>query len=359
MTIQIYSIGDIKKDLANVARLFESSDTLGGINSRHIKNLEEKFLHKCKRHSVFVNSCTNGIYLALKKLNLSGRFVIMPPITFFGIASAIIKAGGIPLYSRVDRYGLMDVSSILELTEKYSVAAIIPSHINNRYVDVSMLNDFNVIEDAAPAFGIKRLDGSCVVSDTVHTSVISFSYGKPLTAGEGGMIFTNSDAEWYRGQRYCGLDNLDGQYGYGSFNVTEPELKFSNTSLSAALVSNKLRSLEANLEKAKNIAKYYHSEFGDMQENDLYINGNHQTYVISSEYKNKIAQYLLEKDIKSYSSHRPVYWNSSFKNFSGALRYKATSENYFAKVLHIPCRHDLTDSEVNLIAETVKKAILE
>ena len=43
MTTQIYSIGDIKKDLQNVGRLFESFDTLGGINSRHIKSLEEKF----------------------------------------------------------------------------------------------------------------------------------------------------------------------------------------------------------------------------------------------------------------------------------------------------------------------------
>ena len=49
MTTQIYSIGDIKKDLLNVGRLFESSDTLGGINSRHIKSLEEKFKNKTGR----------------------------------------------------------------------------------------------------------------------------------------------------------------------------------------------------------------------------------------------------------------------------------------------------------------------
>ena len=357
MTIQIYSIGDIKKDFINLGRMFESSDTLGGINSRHINSLETKFLSKTKRNSVFVSSCTNGIYLALKKLNVTGRYVIMPPITFFGIASAVIKAGGIPLYSSVDKHGLMDIPSVHELLSKYAVACVIPSHINNRYVDVSSI-ETTVIEDAAPAYGMKRTDGSCVVSDTNNISVISFSYGKPLTAGEGGMIITNEDDNWYRGQRYCGLDNLDGQYGYGKFNVLEPELKLSNTAISAALVMNKMRSLETNIEKAKKIANYYNSVFGSMQENDLYQNGNHQTYVIMSESKNLIMQALENKGIKSYSSHRPVFYNDAFSKFNGALRYKASSEDYFSKVLHIPCRYDLTDNEVNLIADTIKEAFL-
>lgn len=355
MTTQIYSIGDIKKDLQNVGRLFESSDTLGGINSRHIKSLEEKFKNKTGRDSVFVSSCTNGIYLALKRLNLQNEYVIMPPITFFGIASAIIKAGGIPLYSRVDKYGLMDIQSVYELLEQYNVRVVIPSHINNRYVDTPKL-DVIVIEDAAPAFGMKRVDNSCVVSDTNNTSVISFSYGKPLTAGEGGMIL-GDDADWYRGQRYCGLINVDGQYGYGTFNVEEPELKLSNTAISAALVMNKMRSLEQTIERAKNIAKYYDSVFGKMQEAELYENGNHQTFVVLSGLKLAISQLLEKNNVKSYSSHRPVYLNDAFNNFKGASRYKATSENYFNKILHIPCRSDLSDDEVNLIANTVKQAL--
>lgn len=358
MTIQIYSIGDIKKDLANVARLFESSDTLGGINSRHIKSLEEKFTRKTSRDSVFVSSCTNGIYLALKKLELNGEYVILPPITFFGLASAIIRAGGIPLYSRVDKYGLMDMQSVYELLETYKVRAVIPSHINNRYVDLINLHDVTVIEDAAPAFGMKREDGSCVISSTTNTSVISFSYGKPLTTGEGGMIF-GSDGDWYRGQRYCGLVNVDGQYGYGSFNVEEPELKLSNTALNAAMVMSKLRTIEQNISKARDIAKFYDSEFGSMHDAELNINGNHQTYVVLSEDKQQIMEALLKKDVKSYSSHRPVYFNVAFSKFNGASRFKATSENYFNKILHIPCRSDLSDIEVTLIADTIKKALTQ
>jgi dTDP-4-amino-4,6-dideoxygalactose transaminase len=68
---------------------------------------------------------------------------------------------------------------------------------------------------------------------------------------------------------------------------------------------------------------------------------------------------LDENNIKSYSSHRPVYFNDAFSSFDGASMYKKTSESYFNKILHIPCRSDLSDDEANLIASTVKKALLQ
>lgn len=356
-TVQIYSIGDIKQDLTSIARMFESSDTLGGINSRHIKSLEDKFLKITNKESVFVSSCTNGIYLALKRLNLDNDYVIVSPITFFGIISAIVKAGGIPLYSRVDKYGLMDLASVEELCDLYKVKAIIPSHINNRCVDTRQLQSI-VIEDSAPAYGIKRNDGTDIL-DTPHISVLSFSYGKPLTAGEGGMILlNNTDSVWYRGQRFCGLIT-DGTYGYSSFDVVEPELKLTNTALSAALVSSKLRQFSSQRALSAKIASYYNSTFGSLIDSELNINGNHQTFVILSENRDRIQQALESNNIKSYLSHRPVYRNQAFSEYRGASGYKRTSDSYYGKILHIPCRHDLTDSQVNVIAETIKNTLCQ
>ena len=352
---QIYSIGDIKQDLNSVARLFESSDTLGGINSRHIKSLEDKFKRITGKESVFVSSCTNGIYLALKRLNLDNEYVVVSPITFFGVISAIVKAGGIPLYSRVDKYGLMDLASVDELCSTYKVRAIIPSHINNRCVDTRNL-ETTVIEDSAPAYGIKRDDDTSVL-DTKHTSVLSFSYGKPLTAGEGGMILLNTeDSLWYRGQRFCGLIT-DGTYGYSSFDVVEPEIKLTNTALSAALVSIKLKSYDSNQQQAAKIARYYDSEFGSYIDSQLNHNGNHQTFVILSEDRDKIMANLEAKNIKSYLSHRPVYYNQAFTEYLGAAGYRRTCDNYYSKILHIPCRADLTETEVNTIAQTIKNTL--
>lgn len=356
-TVQIYSIGDIKSDLASVARLFTSSDTLGGINSRHIKFLESKFEQITDKKSIFVNSCTNGLYLALRSLNLKNEHVAVSPITFFGIISAIIMAGGIPVYTAVDNYGLMDTDSVHELRKKYNIRAVIPSHINNRYVDVSDLSDSVVIEDAAPAFGVRRTDDTSVLR-TINTAVISFSYGKPLSAGEGGMIILNNtdDFEWYYQQRFCGL-SINGVYGYDSFNVLSPELKLVSTALGAALVNIKLKSFEDKMLLSKKIAQYYTSIFGHLIDSQLYENGNHQTFVLLSKNRDTIMQRLNKVGVKSYLSHRPAYYNTAFANYNGATNYKTSSESYYSKVLHIPCRYDLSDEQVMLIAETVKNAL--
>jgi dTDP-4-amino-4,6-dideoxygalactose transaminase len=355
MKIEIYSLNNIREDLMKISRLFESSDTLGGINSRHIKSLEDKFKRITDKESVFVSSCTNGIYLALKRLNLDNEYVVVSPITFFGIISAIVKAGGIPLYSRVDKYGLMDLASVDELCSTYKVRAIIPSHINNRCVDTRNL-ETTVIEDSAPAYGIKRDDGTSVL-DTKHTSVLSFSYGKPLTAGEGGMILLSTeDSLWYRGQRFCGLIT-DGTYGYSSFDVAEPELKLTNTSISAAIISMKLKSFNAEQIKNLKIAQYYDQHFGRYIDSQLNINGNNQTFVILSNRRDEIKTRLAENNIMSYMSHRPVYLNTSFSKFVGSDHYDKTSEEYFKNILHIPCRTDLTDEQVMLIADVIKRTL--
>lgn len=357
MKTEIYSIGNIKDDLSSISRLFNSNDTLGGINSRHIKFLESKFNKITQRNCVYMSSCTNGIYLALKKLNLNNNFVVVTPITFFGVISAIIKSGGIPLYTRVNEYGLMDTSSIQELKENYNIAAVVPSHINNRYVDLSNVINSTIIEDAAPAYGIKRKDGSSIL-DTPNTTVISFSYGKPLSSGEGGMIILNNNDcdKWYLEQRFCGL-STNGIYGYDTFDVIQPELKLTNNALSAALVTVKLKSFEEQRQRSKIIANYYNITFGHLLDSELYEYGNHQTFVLLSNKRDNIMDALDNIDVKSYKSHRPVYYNEAFKNYNGSENYISTCESYWNKILHIPCRYDLSDAQVSLIAETVKKSL--
>ena len=231
MSIELYSLGDIKQELTVLPKYFERLDTMGGVNNRHIPKLEQKFTHLAGRTATSINSCTNGVYLALKRLNLQNDPVFVPPITFFGIGSSIIRAGGIPVFTRTDKHGLMDVDSLVDHLDhswpgKAKVA--VACHINSRYNDIRPLQgQIDLIEDAAPSFGTKDPDGKCLIANSTNVSIISFSYGKPLTAGEGGMMFSDQDtAKWIRGHRYCGLENLDGQYGYGIFNVRDPDLSF-------------------------------------------------------------------------------------------------------------------------------------
>lgn len=357
--IQLYSLGEIKDELANLPRLFERLDTLGGINNRHIPALENKLSSFVGRPAVAVNSCTNGLYLALKALKLDNDPVLVPPVTFFGVGSAIVKAGGVPVYTDTDQAGLMDTSNIEQLVNQKFFGkkpkAVVPCHINSRWVDVTAIPDgIAVIEDAAPSLGTQTSDGKCIVRSTKNTSIISFSYGKPLTAGEGGMIFTSEDdVRVIKGMRYCGLDNMDGLYGYGVFSVTQPELKFPFHALGAMLVTQKLKTFNAQLERRRQIAEYFRSH-DRINEVPLYVNGNQLTYMIISSKRDVYKRAFDDAGIKNYFNHRPMMSFDAFKTFPRAMEASISANRYFDSVLHIPCRHDLTDIEVERIADTLK-----
>lgn len=365
MNIEIFSLGDIKEELSVLPRYFEKFDTMGGINNRHLPKLEKKLEQMTGRVASSVSSCTNGIYLALKQLNLNNDPVFIPPITFFGLGAAILQAGGIPVFTKVDKYGLLDVSSLIDHVEQVwpkKAKAVIPCHINNRYVNLQEIpQSLSIIEDAAPALGTTNKENKCIIADSKNTSVISFSYGKPLTAGEGGMIFSDdATAKKIKGQRYCGLDNLDGQYGYGKFEVSQSNLKLAYNGLSAMVVWEKLKKFDIQLQKRKSIAKYFFEKFGHLHEFDLYENGNQITHVLllkDSNQREKIKKKLTEVGIKSYQSHPPMFNFSAFKTFPGVPGYQETANSYYEKVLHIPSRYDLTDLEVEFIAETLQRTL--
>jgi UDP-2-acetamido-2-deoxy-ribo-hexuluronate aminotransferase len=359
--IDLFTLGPIKNELKSLPKYFMSNDTLGGVNNRHIPFLEKKFFDLTSRSASSINSCTNGVYLALKMLNLDNDPVLVSPIIFFGIGSAILKAGGIPVFSDVDQAGLMNLSqNQIDQIENFrlngkKIKAIIPAHINSRYVEIpSNLSSFAIIEDSAPAFGITKKNGRCLISDSSNISIISFSFAKPLTAGEGGMIFSNSTtADWIKAHRYCGLDKLSGPYGIGTFEVTDPDLKFPFNALAAMLISIKLNSFQIDLLKRRENAQLIESNF----KNDLefYNQGNHLTYVIRLKNKSNLEKKLSERWIGFYSSHKPMYHFEAFKNFHFlSSEAKQNSESYFSEILHIPCRSDLTESEINFILDTIK-----
>lgn len=364
-TIQLYSLGNIKEELAVLPKYFERLDTLGGVNNRHIPKLEQKFSELTDRTATSVNSCTNGVYLALKKFNLKNTPVFVPPVTFFGIGSSIVKAGGIPVFTKTDKHGLMDVKSVAEYLDhawpdKASVA--IPCHINSRYNDITAIQDqIGIVEDAAPSFGTQDRDNKCIVSHSKNISIISFSYGKPLTAGEGGIIFSDSEtSKWIKGHRYCGLDNLDGMYGYGVFNVHEPDLKFPFHALGGMLIWEKLKTFKESLSKRRLIAEYYEQNFGSKHDAEFYAQGNQVTYMLLCKdinQRNQVQTLLEANNIKTYYNHRPMFLLDAFKNCQGIPGYKESAMQYFDRVLHIPCRHDLTDSEVEHIMQTTRKAL--
>lgn len=335
--ITIYNIPELEKDLQQLPKFFNEHDTLGGVNNRHIPKLEEKFSKLTNKRVIAVNHCTNGLYLALSKY--SPTTVVISPVVFFGVIGAIVQAGHTPYYAPVDITGNIDIDQV-DFTCLPSDCIIMNVHMNSRAVDLRHM-DRVVIEDAASAFGTCYKDGSDIISSTPHDAVISFSYGKPLTAGEGGMIFTRDNEQFYRTKRYCGLDELKGDYGLGTFDVKDSNIKFPFNALGATLITLQLKRFNQLLITRRNITRELDNITQPFNRISSYQQGNCLTYMMrfdSRRNRDAASKFLTENNIQSYLNHRPVHLFTGLSHYTKHDNVIDSCNDYYSKVLHIACR---------------------
>lgn len=343
--INIYSVPHLKNNLIQLHKLFTDADMLGGVKSRHVLKLEEK-LSRREKKAIAVNHCTTGLKLALERY--SPTTVVVPAVIFFGVIGAVLEAGHDYILAPVDTDGNLDQSILKDLPENFIVMNV---HMNSRVSDLRKFTHLNIIDDAASAYGGKFTDGSDLIFDTPFDSVISFSYGKTLTAGEGGIIFSKNNEDYYKSRRYCGIKNLTGVYGISDFEIDEIATKAPFNAMGAALISLQLEKFQNDMEiRKKNSLEF--DQIIKFNQTSTCLNGVSLTYFMKFEsqiQRDKAREYLGRNEIQSYLNHKPVFLYNAFKDCKMLEGTKESSMDYFDKALHIACRSDLTENEIQHI----------
>ncbi|MBW7476499.1 DegT/DnrJ/EryC1/StrS family aminotransferase [Paenibacillus oenotherae] len=164
-----------------------------------VLELEKKFAEKHGTAYALTNSSgTNAIEVALMALQIKpGDEVIVPAFTFISTATPVMLLGGIPVPVDVDPVTFcVDPERIREAITART-AGIIPVHMAGHVCDMDAIREIAkehslfIIEDACHAHGAEwngQRAGS--IGDA---GVFSFQALKLMTAGEGGMITTNSE----------------------------------------------------------------------------------------------------------------------------------------------------------------------
>lgn len=150
------------------------------------------------RYAVAVSSGTAALTLALRAVGLApGDEVIVPAYNCIATDMAVLEAGGVPVHADIDpeTYCLSPESAAAAITER--TRAVIPVHFAGQPTDLDAFtalaerHGLALIEDAAVAPGAAWRGRP--VGTFGAAGCFSFSSGKPLTAGEGGMILTNDE----------------------------------------------------------------------------------------------------------------------------------------------------------------------
>jgi dTDP-4-amino-4,6-dideoxygalactose transaminase len=245
--------------LCDVQRILSSRQLT---NSTFVREFEEAAAEYVGvPHCVAVSSCTSGLILILRALELQGE-VILPSFTFHATAHSVLWNGLKPVFADCDPETFCIDPRAVKHQVSPNTAAILAVHLFGNpalVVDLQTIaSDQGVplICDAAHAFG-SDLNGRRIGTFGA-AEVFSFSPTKLLVAGEGGMIATR-DADLAR--------KLRAARNYGDSGNYDPDLAGLNARMSefhAALALRGLPCLDARITRRNQIRLRYEQRLGSI-----------------------------------------------------------------------------------------------
>lgn len=252
-----------KRDKEDLVKAFENVlDSGWFILGEQVKKFEKEFEDFCG-----VKNCigvANGldalilIFEGYKQLGIfkNGDEVIVPSNTYIASILAVSKAGLIPVLVEPDINSYLIDENLIENKITLKTKAILPVHLYGRLCNMEAIStiakkhNLKVIEDCAQSHGASLNGIKC--GNLGDAAGFSFYPGKNLGAlGDGGAVTTNDDelAEIVRAYR-----------NYGSHKKYEnlyPGINSRLDEIQAAFLSEKLKSLNNDNGKRREIAQYY------------------------------------------------------------------------------------------------------
>ena len=329
------------------------------------KEFEEKVKDYigCK-HAIALTSCTTGLEVALRALNIGvGDEVIVPDYTYPATAAVAPIVGAKSVIVDIDKDTMNIDYDKLETAITNKTKAIIPVSLFGNPLDYNKLNaikekyNLYIIEDAACSIGAKY--NGIKVGNFADITVFSCHPRKFITTGEGGIIATNNTewANWMNSYKHFGMNMTPSDRGSIEFEMIGTNYKLSN--ILAAIGLSQMEIIDALLAKRQKLAGVY-IELLEKVKNigipKVTTGGIHsyQTFSIFVKNRDEIMKKMrsigIEAQIGTYSLHM----HKAFKNNNDNIRLHKNFEHSkyaFNHCLALPMYHDMTNEEQQIVVK--------
>lgn len=336
-------------------QVYRSGKVLDG---NFTKEFEARIAYRCQRkYAVAVNSCTQGIIMTLQQISNAGK-IIVPNISFAATLNSVLMTEHEPAICDTDLNGLIDLESCSYSLSNKDVRAVMYVNLFGHTVDYDrfrMLTDFFgndkiVIEDAAQSFGAHYKGiPSGKMGDV---SVLSFDPTKNLpNYGSGGMVLTDDLA--IAEQLLDLRDN--GKFGGHSWPGTNS--KMSEADCAQMLV--KLQYFDQWQARRAQIAEYYIEQLAsyvDIVLPNTDCESAWHKFVMRVDSRNALKHHLSTSGVET-----KIHYDTPLSDLHVAHMASMASDDFSVstkftrKTLSLPIYPELTDSEVEHIAQSVKE----
>jgi len=331
------------------------------IQGKATESFEKAFAQYCQtEHCVGVANGLDALRLIIRAymemgVMKRGDEIIVPANTYIASILAISDNGLIPVLIEPD----MDTFNLdpKKIEEKITprTVAIMAVHLYGQLapmdiiVPIAKTHDLKVIEDSAQAHGAEL--NKARAGSLGDASGFSFYPGKNLGAlGDGGAVTTN-DTEL--------ADTIRALGNYGSYEKYANHYKGLNSRLDeiqAAMLEVKLRYLDNEIEKRREIANYYLNNISNkavvlpcVADQNAHV---WHLFVIRTDKRDTLQSHLSEQNVQSMIHYPiPPHKQHAYKEWN-QLSFPIT-EQIHDEVLSLPVDPTLSMAEVSCIVDAV------
>ncbi len=311
------------------------------------------------QYAIGVANGTDALQLALRCCELQpSDEVITVAHTASATVTAIIQAGGTPVFVDINPQTYTMDPDLLERALTPRTKAIIPVHIYGHPADMPSImafaqdHDLTVIEDCAQAHG------ACIAAKSVGTfgdfSCFSFYPTKNLaTLGDGGLVVTKTEEHdaHIRALREYGWRN--------KFNSEEAGINSRLDELHAAILRVRLKHLDSQNSKRREIASLYQDGLSNSELTlpfaDSLAYHVYHLFAVQTIKRDGLVQFLNDRGIFP-GVHYPVpaHQQPAFAKYSPAARLPVTEE-LSKRIMSLPMYPTLGHNEVEIIISSIKE----
>jgi dTDP-4-amino-4,6-dideoxygalactose transaminase len=334
------------------------------IKGRYVKKFENEFAYFCgAKYCIGVGNGTDALYITLRSLGIGpGDEVITVANTFIATSEAITMTGAKVVFVDCDpAYYNINVSNVLAAISPRT-KAIVPVHLYGQPANMFELkkiakeHNLLLVEDGAQAHGAE-INGIRVGS-LGDAACFSFYPGKNLGAfGDAGGIVTNDEGLATKCRMIA---------DHGRIEKYDHKIEGMNSrldGLQAAILSIKLKYLEAWTEKRRAHATFYRNLLKDSDiVTPCEVEGTRHVYhlfVVRVQNRDQVRTRLSEKGVAT-GIHYPI----ALPNLTAYryLGYKPedfpVATQYSKEILSLPIYPELREEQIEYICDQLKESVL-